>query len=281
MREGHGKYLSYYDRGRTPFFALRTDQRFCYCLYVPEQYEEEGAERYDLIVPVHGTERGAWEYRDEFAAFAESHACIVLAPLFPCNIGTDDDLDNYKLINYAGIRFDRVLLDMVMEVARKYRLRGERFLLHGFSGGGHFAHRFFYLHPRRLLGVSIGAPGLVTLLDESLPWWIGARDLQQRFGIALDYEAMRHVPVQMVIGGEDKATWEITITEDSPWWMAGANDAGVNRLDRMQSLKQSFERNGIAVRHDIVAGVQHDGSRVLEPVKQFMRDILIASRKDN
>ncbi len=274
MREGHGKVLSYYDLGRTPFFALQTDLRFCYCLYVPEDYDEAGSSRYSLIVLMHGTERGAADYRDAFVDFANEHGCIVLAPLFPANIGGPQDLDNYKLIDFAGIRFDRVLLDMVAELSGKYRLRDTRFLLHGFSGGGHFAHRFFYLHPNELLGVSIGAPGVVTLLDESLPWWTGVQDIEARFGIALDYPAMRAVAVQMVIGGDDRATWEITIVQDSPWWMPGANDAGANRLERMQSLKRSFEEHGISVRHDVVPGVAHDGDRVLEPVKDFMRDIL-------
>lgn len=64
----------------------------------------------------------------------------------------------------ARRQFDHVLLAMVDEIA-PLPLAAGRFLMHGFSGGGHFAHRFFSLHPRRLLGASIGAPGMVTLLD--------------------------------------------------------------------------------------------------------------------
>lgn len=268
-----GTILSYYDKGATPFFAAACDQRLSYCLYVPVEQEGRAQRTRPLIVLVHGTERGAARYRDEFAAFAETYDCIILAPLFPANLSGPGDLDNYKLIEHAGIRFDEVLLAMVDEVAEKHDI-SHRFALHGFSGGGHFAHRFFYLHPRRLSAVSIGAPGVVTLLDERRPWWTGVSDMQERFGRSLDYEAMREVPVQMVVGGDDTETWEITIPEGSPWWMSGANDAGATRIERLQSLRQSFTDNGIQVRFDLVPGVAHNGWAVLPPVQNFFADQL-------
>ncbi|MEM7692621.1 MAG: alpha/beta hydrolase, partial [Pseudomonadota bacterium] len=245
-RQGHGKQLTYYDWGATPFFALGSEPRVSYCLFVPDDYEEEGEERLQLMVLMHGTERGAAEYRDRMAEFATEHRCIVLAPLFACNLAGPDDLDNYKLIEAEGLRFDLLLLEMVQEVNKKYRLIDERFLLHGFSGGGHFAHRFFYLHPHRLRGVSIGAPGVVTLLDEDLPWWTGVADLEQQFGITLNLDLMRAVPVQMVVGSADMQTWEITIPEGSDWWMPGANDAGDTRIERLSSLRDSFEQSHIS-----------------------------------
>ncbi|MEM1110474.1 MAG: alpha/beta hydrolase [Pseudomonadota bacterium] len=273
-RQGHGQNLSYYDWGATPFFALQTEPRASYCLYVPEDYEEQGVEGLQLLVLMHGTERGAAGYRDSAIAFADTHRCLVLAPLFPCNLVGTNDLDNYKLIEAGGIRFDRLLLDMVAEVASKYRLRDERFLLHGFSGGGHFAHRFFYLHPERLLGVSIGAPGVVTLLDDSLPWWTGVADIEAKFGHAIDVTAMRRVPVQMVVGSADTQTWEITIPEGSDWWMPGANDAGETRIERLRSLQQSFESSGIAVQFDLVKGVDHNGWAVLPSVQRFFESVI-------
>lgn len=259
-------------------FACQFDQRFSYCLYVPESYEEDGGTTYPLAVIVHGTNRTAQEYRDRFVDFAEQEQCIILAPLFPCGIIEPGELNNYKFIEYHGIHYDHVLLEMVDEIAQAYRLDASRFLMYGFSGGGHFAHRFFYLHPRRLLGVSIGAPGVVTLLDEGHDWWVGVRDLEARFGIALDLPAMREAPVQMVIGGDDTETWEITIAPHHARWMPGADIQGVNRQDRMASLKASFERHGIAVRQDTVPGVGHDGYGLLDPVQAFFRGVLAERR---
>lgn len=274
MRQGHGTKLSYYDLGATPFFALGVDPRVSYCLHVPETYNETDDRVYDLIVLMHGTERGAATYRDRFADFADASHCIVLAPLFPCNLAGPGDLDNYKLVEMAGMRFDQLLLAMVDEVAAKYKLRDNSFLLHGFSGGGHFAHRFAYLHPLRLRAVSIGAPGVVTLLDTDRDWWVGVRDLKERFGIALDLAALRALPVQMVVGRDDVQTWEITIPENSFWWRPGLNEAGATRINRLEALCRSFEAAGVSVRFDTVPGVAHDGWAVLDPVKAFFADVL-------
>ena len=275
--EGRRESLGYYDVGRTPFFALQTDRRFSYCLAVPPNYNETG-KTYSLVVLVHGTERSASNYRDAFIAFAAEHDCIVLAPLFAANMASANDLSSYKFIRHGGINYDEILFAMIDEVAGKYRLNSRDFLLYGFSGGGHFAHRMFLLHPRRLRAVSIGAPGLVTRIDPARRWWTGTADLPEKFGLTLDIEAMRHVPVQMVIGDKDTETWEITLDETSEWWAEGANDAGVTRLDRIAALKKNFEDHGIAVQLDHVPGAAHIGVAMFPAVRAFMGDVLGGKR---
>lgn len=265
--------LGYYDIGCTPFFALQADRRFSYCLAVPPDYDA-AAKRYSLIVLMHGTGRRAAHYRDAFADFAAAHDCIVLAPLFAAGLTGEGDLGSYKFIRHGGIEYDQVLFAMVREVAAKYRLESPDFLLHGFSGGGQFAHRMLILHPRRLRAVSIGAPGLVTLMDPKRPWWTGTADFQQKFGGNLDLEGMRRVPVQLVIGSEDTETWEITLDRQSTWWMEGANDAGITRLDRIAKLKESLESHGIAAQLDIVPGTAHVAEPLFPAVQAFMRAVL-------
>ena len=262
-----------YDIGRTPFFALQADRRFSYCLAVPADYDT-AAKRYSLLVLIHGTDRSPSDYRDAFIDFAADHDCIVLAPLFAAGMTAQHDLDSYKLVRHGGIRYDDVLLAMVDEVAAKYRLESRNFLLYGFSGGGQFAHRMFILHPDRLRAVSIGAPGKVTRIDPERPWWIGTADIRQQFGVELDLAAMRRVPVQMVIGDQDTDTWEITVDRQSGWWMEGANDAGVSRLDRIAALKRNFESQGIAVQLDVIPGAGHTGRSMFPAVREFMSRVL-------
>lgn len=273
-RQGHGIKLSYYDFGATTFFASQYDQRFSYCLYVPKNYSESEDKVYDLAVIVHGTGRTASQYRDRFADFADRNDCIVLAPLFPAGIGVAGDLANYKRILFHGIRYDQVLLSMVDEVAAKYRLRSERFMLYGFSGGGQFSQRFFLLHPERLHAVSIGAPGVVTLLNTDYDWWVGVRDIEQRFGRSLNLAAMRAVTVQTIIGTADTATWEITISRDSALWMDGAQLQGDNRIERITALADSFAAHGIRVQRDTVPGIAHEPFKVIEPVEAFLQQCL-------
>lgn len=271
----HGEHLTFYEVGRTPLFASRYDQRLSYCLYVPDAYDEAGSDTWPLAVIVHGTARTATEYRDAFIDLAEDHGCVVLAPLFPAGLTEPLELDSYKFLDRGGIRFDLALLAIIDEVAATYRLRTDRFLLHGYSGGGQFAHRFLYLHPHRLLGCSIGAPGLVTLLDDTRPWWVGVADVEERFGLTIDLEALRAVPVQTVVGTEDVETWDIN-DPDSPNWMEGAYDAGPTRLERLRVLSGQLQGIGVDVTHVEVPGVAHDGFRVIDVVAGFFGRMLAA-----
>lgn len=266
--------LDIYERGETSYFALRADQRFGYCLYVPEDFSFECAEDYVLVTLIHGSDRTPHHYRTLFKAFAEAHHCVILAPLFPSHIFVEGEEANYKFLRCRDIRFDLLLLAMIDEVQSRYRLHAGRTLMHGFSGGAHFAHRFFYLHPQRLLGVSIGAPGMVTLLDPELDWHCGIRGMDQVFGVMPNIDALRQVPVQMIIGSADSETHEITIPPSDPLWMPGVNDAGRTRLERLDALRESFENAGIAVRYDEVPGVGHKGFDILEPVQDFFARVI-------
>ncbi|MCX5535782.1 hydrolase [Streptomyces sp. NBC_00006] len=215
---------------------------------------------------VHGTHREAGQLRDAFADFAEEHDCVVLAPLFPAGLAGPNDLDNYKFLTEPGFRADLLLLDMIKEAAERWHIRTDRFHLHGFSGGGQFAHRFFYLHPDRLASLSIGAPGRTTLLDPRTPWWRGTADCAERFGTAPDTTAMADVPVQLVIGEQDThiEVWE------------GAEQPG-SRMDRISELRENWDRHGIATRLDVVSGAGHNGLAVMPAVLSFLSDRVAAT----
>lgn len=267
----------FYSAGATTVFASRYDQRLSYCLYVPSAHDP-GGEPLPLAVLQHGTGRRGPQYRDAFAGWAEKHGCLLLAPLFPAGIGDDpDDLHNFKFVRYGDLRFDLALLAMVEEVGARFNVRTGRFLLYGFSGGGQFAHRFAYLHPDRLRGLSIGAPGRITYIDPERPWWIGMRGFEERFGRAARVAELRGVPVQMVVGGADVETWEINNPGGSNW-MDGADAYGLTRVERLTALRDNFEAHGIGVRFDVVPGVGHEPLHVLDPVKDFLASVLSGPR---
>jgi pimeloyl-ACP methyl ester carboxylesterase len=258
--------------GGTPFFASRHDQRLSYALYVPKDHTPQAAPL-PVVVVQHGTGRSAELYRDQWKAFAIEHRCVILAPLFPAGLVEPGELHSFKFLEYKGIRFDEELLHIVDEVGDQFNTETAKFFLHGFSGGGQFAHRFFYAHPDRLAGVSIGAPGRITQLDDSLPWWLGTGGFKERFGIELDLDSMRKVPVQMVVGGDDVETWEIN-NPGGPNWMDGVEKTGRTRVERIETLRANFEERGIEVRFDVVPGVAHKGVGVIPVVQRFVADIL-------
>ncbi|KQU55151.1 hydrolase [Bosea sp. Leaf344] len=266
-----------YDLGPTPVMACKADPRFSYCLYVPPHLGKS-TQPPELIVAMHGTGRGFTGYRDGFQDFARWNNCIVLAPLFPIGVLGDDNRDGFKYMREGEIRYDMVLLAMVAEVEARYGVSFPRFALFGYSGGGHFAHRFLMLQPRRLWACSIGAPGSVTLLDPTRDWWVGTRNMAELFGAAPDIAAMKQVAVQMIVGAADLETWEITHKPGGRNWMPDANHAGRTRPERLASLKASFEQAGIPVRFDLVANMAHDGLRAVPKVEDFFAEHLTALR---
>ena len=262
-----------YGRGPTVVYACRKDPRFSYCLYVPASFDANPAE-HTLIVAVHGTGRTMTTYRDGFAAFAQYNQCVVLAPLFPVGVLGDDYADGFKYLREGDIRYDLVLLAMIEEAGTRLGTSFGRFMLFGFSGGGHFAHRFFYLHPQRLRAVSIGSPGAVTLIDDQRDYWVGTRNFAELFGTPLDLPAMREVAVQLVVGAADIETWEIHYQPGNRNYMEGINEAGRTRIERNTALKHNLEQHGITVRQDIVPNVPHDGMKVLPNVQDFFLSVL-------
>jgi pimeloyl-ACP methyl ester carboxylesterase len=273
--EERGRAL--YDFGNTILYASRKDPRFSSCLYVPPDLHEPGPAP-ELIVSMHGTGRNVADFRDHFSEFGRWNRCIILAPLFPAGIGASGDRDGYKYVLDSGIRYDEIVLDMVAEVEERYGVKFPRFAIWGFSGGGHFSHRFLLLHPQRLWAASIGAPGSVTLLDQTRDWWVGTRNMQELFGIAPDIAAMKRVAVHMAVGGADRETWEITHKPGAKRWMEGGNDAGATRPDRIETLRRNFEQAGIDVTLDIVPGVAHDSARVVPRAQEFFARTLRGMR---
>jgi pimeloyl-ACP methyl ester carboxylesterase len=263
----------YYEFGRTTVTACRSDPRFSYCLYVPER-AIDGTAGIDIVVAMHGTGRTFTAYRDAFSAFGRWNDCIIVCPLFPVGVLGDGNRSGFKYIVEGDIRYDHVLLSIVDEVRARYGVEETRFGLFGYSGGAHFSHRMLILHPERLWGVSAGAPGSVTRLDTGKDWWVGVRDLEARFGTALDLDAMRRVPVQIIVGAADLESWEITHREGDRYWMPGANDAGTTRPERARALASSLESEGIRVRLDIVPNMAHDGLRAIPVAETFLKEAL-------
>ena len=275
--EATARARAIYDLGPTVIFSCKADPRFQYCLYVPPQVGK-GA-KVDLLVAVHGTGRTSFlDFRDGFSEFGKWNDVAVLCPIFPVGVLGDGARSGYKYLAEGDIRYDLLLLEMVREVAEKYDQDWSRFAVFGFSGGGHFAHRFAILHPEKIWAASIGASGSVTLLDADRDWWVGIRDVRERFGIDFDAAALAKVPVQMVVGDADLETWEITHKPGGTYWMEGANDAGATRPERLKSLAASFEKAGVSVRFDLVPGVSHDRIKVLDRVKDFLAGVLRAKR---
>ena len=144
--EAAARAKALYEYGPTSIYSSKHDPRFPYCLYVPPSLGE-GGEKPELIVAMHGTGRGFTGYRDAFSSFARWNNCIILAPLFPIGVMGDGYRDGFKYMREGNLRYDHILLAIVEEISERYGIAFDRFGLFGYSGGGHFAHRFLMLQP--------------------------------------------------------------------------------------------------------------------------------------
>ena len=265
-------------RGRTAIFACKADPRFSFSLYVPQQ---AAAISPNLLVSVHGSARDQHTFREVFVEFADKTNTVILAPLFPIGVAGDNNSNGYKYLREGGIRYDDVLLGMVAQAEHMLATNFPPFLLFGFSGGGHFAHRFFYLHPDKLRAVSISAPGSVTLLDQEQDWWVGVSDIEQKLGCAIDHQKLREVSVHLSVGLLDTETREITHSPESPYFMAGANAAGRTRIDRNDQLRVSLLQQGIRVQQDHIPNVGHSLHGVLPATLAFLTKELEQNLEDH
>ena len=276
------RFIARYDTGVTPYWALGADPRVGYRLCVPRNYDPRAATRHPLLVAVHGSMRE--DHAAPFEALAQSTGAIVLAPVFPGGLAAPNDLDAYKFLRFEGFACDLLLLAMIREVAGKYRLDGggDRFVLSGFSGGAQFAHRFLYLHPGRLRAVSLGAPGLVTMLDDTRRWWVGTGGMAQAFKVpSIDHAAIARVPVQILVGAADDDPTEIAIREGAHDWLPGINDAGATRIERAAALAESLRAAGVAVDHGVVPGTGHDHLALIPAASPFLARVLRPSFQEN
>lgn len=240
-----------------------------------------------LIVTIHGHGRRAERARESLVELADRTGSAVLAPLFPTGVGGDpNETHNYKMLAYGGIRYDLILLAMLDEVAARWPgIETDKVFLVGFSGGGQFALKFFYLHPRRVRAVSVGAPGVVTRLDRGLAWPRGIQGVEDLFGgLSVDVAALSAVAhVQLIVGGDDVGDvgggllqWfrEKSGGSDAISRALGSSSKLPSRRDALEGLNQEFHKLGIPSSFVVVDGVAHENMKVVPKVIEFLEPLL-------
>ncbi|KAI1258188.1 hypothetical protein MGN70_001237 [Eutypa lata] len=272
--------------GQVPIMSLQVDPRISYALYVPPaHYNADPAKnptpaKLPLLVTIHGTTRIFTDVYEGMRPFADETPCAVLAPLFPAGIEGPHDVDSYKVFRSPTLQSDKALFAVLDEIAYRWPgIETNRFYMSGFSGGGQFAHRFLYLYPERLAGISVGAPGRVTNIDYNQTWPQGVRDVEQIFNVTVGPESIAKVPIQLVVGSEDTEVhgnekfWEWISTVKS-----GSNTELLpmdqSRLQTLRDLQVSWRSLGIESQLDIVEGIKHEPAKARDTMLDFLRPLV-------
>lgn len=238
-------------------------------------FPEPSSPKLPLIVTLHGARREYIRARDALVPLADDDAtaCAILAPLFPAGIASGEDLIGYAELvttmkksgtgeHGSVLRYDLVLRDMVAEVAQRYPgIDTETFFLAGFSAGGQFAHRYLYLHPDRVVAASIGAPGSITMLDETFEWPLGISALKTSFPHveSVDVEKLRTIDLQVYVGDKDISTknFEAARAFEAVKQPGNAGRDQRPRTEKAEALVENWRKNGLNVQFDMVPGVAH------------------------
>jgi hypothetical protein len=130
----------------------KEEQRKCamdrdYWLYTPDNIVT--GKTYWLVVGVHGAGGGGKGAGGLAGWVNEMDNVIVVGPSFPT-----------KGPYYQGLGgdSDKQLLDIHKALKKEFKLHDKMFI-HGFSGGGQYAHRFAGKHPKSVIGVSAHSGG--------------------------------------------------------------------------------------------------------------------------
>lgn len=123
------------------------------------------------------------------------------------------DRDTFLTNKKEFSRLDLQLIAMIKDAQQ--RLKGEKIktenkvVLQGYSASGMFVNRFVFLHPKMVKAAVIGAPGgwaiapVASFREKTLTFPAGIGDLKQIYGKKFDLDAVRKVPLFMILGDQD------------------------------------------------------------------------------
>lgn len=254
--------------GDFPFVASRQDPGITYAVYVPEAHytptPDDTHPKIPLLIDIHGTARdiSAIQLEKAHRGFAKDTPCAVVQPLFPAGFMAINDMDSYKVLRAESFRYDLALLNIVDEIAYRWPgIETDKFFMMGFSGGGQFGQRFLLLHPERLAGISIGAPGVLTALDDEVEWPMGTANVKELFGKRIDMDLVGEVPIHLVIGEEDtKIHLEKNEWLEEVLYPVGMPARDITRREIIENFQEELSEYGIEAPLEVVPGVGHAGA---------------------
>jgi len=219
-----------------------------------------------IVFVMHGMNRNADDYRDQWNELAKEHDFLLVVPEFnernfpgveAYNLGNvfdrNDNIVSKSRWSYSAIEpiFD--------EVRRRFSMTTPRYSLYGHSAGSQFVHRFIFHVPGARVSQVVSANAgwyMMPDFEEDYPYGL-RRSAVTRDNLA----AALQLPVTILLGEEDNDTEHPSLRR-SPEAMA----QGDHRLERgfsfYSTAKAYAERKSIPFNWQLVTvpGADHDNS---------------------
>lgn len=230
--------------------------------YFPENAHEDAS----ILIVMHGVNRDANRYRDEWTPYARKYGFILVAPefseaAFPGGNsysvgGTTDGKGNPRPHEQWSFSYIEPIFDAVKAATGNH---SERYYMFGHSAGAQFVHRFLYFVPDARVAKAVAAnAGWWTMPDPAIDFPYGLR------GSAVDEAALKNMlqrPLVVLLGTADTDPEDVHLRRT-----AGALAEGPNRLARGHTFYEAGKREAEALgvtlgwQLDTAPGVAHSDS---------------------
>ncbi len=230
---------------------------------------EPSAQPQGTLVSVHGLSRQSTLQFESMLTLAEALNVTLIAPHFG-----DTEFSDYQRLGRRGRgpRSDLALLQLLehLHIGAEAPL-----LLHGFSGGAQFVHRFVFAHPQRVTRAVLMSAGFYTMLDACTAYPYGLRIGRSLPGVRMQPEAFLRVPTLTIVGAQDTA-------RDASLRTTHGVDArqGCTRVHRAQTWHRELAGMTAALgyppAHELVevAGIRHDAPQLIRQSRVAMQRFL-------
>ena len=216
-------------------------------LYTPTE-QPDAAKIYWLVVGVHGA-GGNGKGAADAAAWAKEFDDVIVLGLSFAQPARDPNAPRpatmpRDIFQMSGPAHEEKLDALIAEIRRTWKLH-PKFMVHGFSAGAQFAHRYAFRHPERVAAVSAHSGGSWAQIEG-----------EDRIN-----PAAKHIPFVVSCGEDDKGTGGPMGT---PTRIEGAR----RFAESLQSLGFSLEfKTWPGVGHAVAPGVMPMARELLEKVR--------------
>jgi poly(3-hydroxybutyrate) depolymerase len=227
-----------------------------------------------ILIVMHGAQRDADRYRDEWVAVADELGLIIVAPEFDARRFPKSARYNLGGLGHAAGKADRdssafAAIEPLFDDARAQTgSQQTRYYLYGHSAGAQFVHRFIYANPQARIETAFAAnAGWYTMPESRTAFPYGLKDS----GLpASALQTALGVPLVILLGDADtERGGSLRVTPE-------ADSQGPNRLGRGLNF---FGTAAIWARHkalpfawrlSIVPGAGHDNGMMAVGVRDYL-----------
>lgn len=233
-----------------------------------------------IVIMLHGAERNASGYIDQWAPVADLYQLVVIAPTFDkenfkgsdrYNLGNVFNESSERFINSKEWTFS-VIEPLFDEVVKALGSQQSGYYLSGHSAGAQFVHRFLYFVPNnRAVKVFIANAGWYTLPDLTTDYPFGVKNVPS-IGAAIKEFISK--PTLLALGEADTDTTSANFQKGPPYSAQGANryERGKNFFKVVQAAAASQQRplNWTMVS---LPGVAHSNAETAKQAGAFFRAV--------